>query len=651
MQQNVLKPNCYPIWRFLFPVLLFFVSIACTKENADDDTRKAEVQDSVLIDIRDEFNSRVADFFNEQKDKPLVSTTADKKVKRSGWNDPQRYSYLRIEYATTSFWFEQNIDSANLALVEYSNYFISDPEKILHRDHFHWHSEMALRLIEMFGQNGTRKPGLLKVETENKILEAVWLYVKRRQADQVVNNTKAEADKEISKTWYIYESENHHSQSFTTQWHFAKLAKDRPGFKDRKYDDGLTAAEYFVKWNDYLKMFFTERAKKGIYIEMMSRDYNHKSVKGIFNVFDFATDPELKRKAGLYLDLYFTYWGQEQINGVAGGGKSRLYQDISPGTSEYGYIFFGVGDRPHFESLLLSAMTTAYRPPLVIVDIVSDRKGRGIYEVTQRAMGLAEKGYNEPPIYHMRTDSGGIVRYSYCTPEFVIGTAMLQARPASDWALISSQNRSHGVIFAGDTIASILPQYDKTENNRSYNSQWSVQRKGTMICQKLKTSERTGRTVVWFSGVGLSNLVENKNLIFSESEGAYAAVRVVDGGYTWEDGDGNVKGKWLICENDFSPIILEVDQKENYKSFEEFQSRVIANAMTFANNIVNYSGIYGDTFTFYADYSKVPHINNKAVDYAPAKVCDSPFLKSEWNSGVVHIQKGTRSLTLDFNAK
>jgi hypothetical protein len=28
---------------------------------------------------------------------------------------------------------------------------------------------------------------------------------------------------------------------------------------------------------------------------------------------------------------------------------------------------------------------------------------------------------------------------------------------------------------------------------------------------------------------------------------------------------------------------------------------------------------------------------------------DSPFLKSDWNSGVVHIQKGTRSLVLDFN--
>ena len=250
-------------------------------------------------------------------------------------------------------------------------------------------------------RTGPRTAGLLEPETEDKILEAVWLYSKRMQKDQGGVNTKAEADTEESDTWYIYESENHHAQSFCTLWHFAKLAKDRPAFKNRKYDDGRTASEHFQSWNEYINMYFTERAKKGIYIEAMSRDYNHKALKGIFNIYDFATDPELKRKAGLYLDLYFTYWGQEQIDGVAGGGKSRLYSDISPGTSEYGYLFFGVGEKPRYHSTLLSAMTTSYRPPLVVVDIVCDREGRGTYEVLQRPLGLAEEGsYRAPGISH-----------------------------------------------------------------------------------------------------------------------------------------------------------------------------------------------------------------------------------------------------------
>ena len=627
---------------FLIYSLILSCLFSCNTNKA---VKSEQLPDTTLIVIRDGFNARVAEYFEEQKDIPLS------KWKSSGWNEPQRHSYPLIEYATVNLWFQQNIDSANIALVEYADYFINDPEKILHRDHFHWHSEMALRLIEFFGTNGIKTPGLIKPETENKILEAVWLYAKRRQEDQVDANTKAEADHKISNTWYIYESENHHAQSFTTLWHFSKLIKDRPGFKDRKYDDGRTARQHFESWNEYLKIYFAERAKKGIYVEIMSRDYNHKSVKGMFNVYDFTTDPELKRKAEYYLNLYFTYWGQEQIDGIAGGAKSRLYQDINQGTSEYGYLFFGIGEKPRFQSVLLSAMTTSYRPPLVVVDIVCDRKGRGIYEVKQHPLGLAKDGEYGPPVYHMRTDYGGILRYSYCTPDFVIGTCMYEARPREDWTLISSQNRSHGVNFAGHENAAILPQCEKTSSNRSYNSQWSVQNKGTLICQKLETNQRAGRSVVWFSEDGLSEPLEEGDWIFAETNGAFAAVKIVSGRYSWEEEPGRTKGKWLVCEKEYSPVILEVDQKSNYKSFKEFRKKILAQPLKFANNTLAYKSIYGDDFTFYADYSKSPKINGLTVNYAPEKVYDSPFLQSDWNSGIVHIQKGNRELILDFNSK
>jgi len=607
---------------------------------------RAGHSDSDLAAIRDGFTKRVADLFDAQKGKQLGD------IRRSGWNPAQRYAYPRIEYATANLWFAQNIDSVNSALIEYGQCFIDNPEEVLHRDHFHWHSEMALRLIEMFGQNGTKTPRLIRTETENKILEATWLYAKRRKEDQVGANTKAEADHEISNTWYIYESENHHSQSFCTLWHYAKLVEDRPGFKDRRYDDGRTASDHFSAWNTYLKIYFAERAKKGLFIEMMSRDYNHKSLKGVFNIFDFADDAELKRRAGLFIDLYFAYWGQEQIDGISGGGKSRIYSDIRPGTSEYGYLFFAVGDKPRFASTILSAMTTAYRPSLVVVDVVCDLEGRGSYEVQQRPLGLAEAGHYEPPVYHMRTDYGGIVRYSYCTPDFVIGTAMSEARPKSDWALISSQNRSHGAIFTGSAAAGILPQCAKTRNNRSYNTQWSVQKKGTLICQKLTFNTGAGQMRIWFAGEGLSTPVEKKGWVFCESQGAYAAVHIVDGGYHWEESDSRrSEGQWLCCNHEYSPVILEVCRKSSYESSEQFRAEILDNAITFDNKILRYTGIYGDTFTFFANYSRVPEINGKPVDYTPTRAFDSPFLKSDWNSGVVHLQKGARSQVLDFYGK
>ena len=44
-------------------------------------------------------------------------------------------------------------------------------------------------------------------------------------------------------------------------------------------------------------------------------------------------------------------------------------------------------------------------------------------------------------------------------------------------------------------------------------------------------------------------------------------------------------------------------------------------------------------------------INGKPVELAPVKVYDSPFVQSEWDSGVVTIQFGDEKRVLDFNGK
>ena len=154
---------------------------------------------------------------------------------------------------------------------------------------------------------------------------------------------------------------------------------------------------------------------------------------------------------------------------------------------------------------------------------------------------------------------------------------------------------------------------------------------------------------VWFAGEGLSARTEQGDWVFCESQGAYAAVHVVAGGHHWEDSGSRAKGKWLCCDNEYSPVILEVGRKSDYQSYEEFREKVFSNELSFTDDTLQYTGIYGDSFTFYANYSQVPQINCTPINYAPAQAFDSPFLKSDWDSGVVHIQKGDRSLVLDFN--
>jgi hypothetical protein len=297
---------------------------------------------------------------------------------------------------------------------------------------------------------------------------------------------------------------------------------------------------------------------------------------------------------------------------------------------------------------MFSLVTSGYRMPLVVMDIALDSNGRGTYEIVQRRMGLAEPGHYMPPDYRLRTDCGGLIKYSYCTPEFILGTLMCEARPLQDWAMISSQNRWHGVIFAGHPSARIYLQCRSDQPEKTYNQQWSVQQQGTLIAQRLAAnvySKTPDEMRVCFSRLGSKNRCEHQGWVFVEADSAYAAVRPVDGDFRW-CGDNR---DWLRCDNSLTPVILEVASKNHYREYSHFQESVLATELRYEKQILTYVGLSGDRFTFYSDYSRAPEINGKVVDYAPDLVFDSPFVHSQWNSGVVTIRKGHRTHVLDFN--
>ena len=84
---------------------------------------------------------------------------------------------------------------------------------------------------------------------------------------------------------------------------------------------------------------------------MMCGGYNSTLLKGVYNFYDFG-EPDVKKAAGLLLDLYFAYWAQEQIDGYQGGGKSRVYfknglrSTRYYGTDALAWYYFGIGEPP-----------------------------------------------------------------------------------------------------------------------------------------------------------------------------------------------------------------------------------------------------------------------------------------------------------------
>jgi hypothetical protein len=307
---------------------------------------------------------------------------------------------------------------------------------------------------------------------------------------------------------------------------------------------------------------------------------------------------------------------------------------------------------------------SGYRPPAVVADIALDVEGRGRYEVRQRAQGLGEQGSSQASMTRheapsrLRTDGGGIIRYSYCDPAFIMGTPMTEARPLTDWAHISSQNRWQGVIFAGDEDARIVPVVRPKNNWRALNAQWSVQSKGSLITQKLKQNKDGAEMLVWMSLEGLGTPEEEDGVVFVEAGRAYVAIRVPEGGYTWKDGSFTAKaitgnrptrpGRTLVPNQEYAPVILEVMAKEDIGSFSAFKARVNSAQPKMKGSELAHTTIYGDRLTFDTSFKNAPTINGKPVDYEPEKVFESPFLNADYNRGIVTISKGPRKKILDF---
>jgi hypothetical protein len=260
-------------------------------------------------------------------------------------------------------------------------------------------------------------------------------------------------------------------------------------------------------------------------------------------------------------------------------------------------------------------------------------------------------------VYRLSPEGGGLLRYTYCTPDFVMGTSMVPALPVESWTAISSQNRWEGVIFAGHPTARIFAQPLTPAKGSVYNANWSVQKRGVLVIQRLKTAKAARGQRLWFDRA--LHRVESDGWVFAEAPQAFAAVRVVEGGTAWEPDaveqhhekkEPPAKGEWLKCVDEFSPVILEVVRKSECKDFAEFQTAILGNSLKWENRRLEYTSRPNKTvLTLFADYSRPPLIDGVPVDYAPAKVYDSPFIQSEFGRGVVTVRRGESKLVLDFN--
>jgi len=565
---------------------------------------------------------------------------------------PARGPKRHEDFALAAYWLNKRTAEADEALLTVQKEY---PDKF--QKAFHWQAYILARMYFLFSSRSDHFPGRMGQEAEEAILDMLWQW-----ASSECERKQARPE----NVWQYWESENHHLQRWVSCWSAAHIFKNHPDYRDHTYGDGSSPAKVADTLDEYFKRFAAERATKGLLVETASPSYAKYSLNAWYNLVDFADDPELKRLARMFLDVYWADWAIEQINGVRGGSRHRCYPGSrstrGSGASQLCWYHFGLGDGPNLHPGAMCAATTFYRPAPVVVELALGWPRRGEYTYASRRPGLKAEGAEGNQI---DPAGGNLLRVSWCTPDFVLGMSEVACRDHQDWTGICSQNRWNGLIFGGHRTARLFTQRPKPGRWSVYNAEWGVQSKGVMILQLLPpgmAKDAKGQSV-WFDKS--LHLHEKGGWVFARGPRAFAAVRIVTGGSHWEPDTkaqhrGSHRrpakryptglGKWLVLEDKFSPVIIEAARQKDYPTMAAFEAAILANPLTLKEERLAYrSEFYDTTLTLFTDYSRLPEVDGKPLDLAPKKVYDSPYLQADFGGDVVTIRSGDNVLRLDFS--
>jgi hypothetical protein len=126
--------------------------------------------------------------------------------------------------------------------------------------------------------------------------------------------------------------------------------------------------------------------------------------------------------------------------------------------------------------------------------------------------------------------------------------------------------------------------------------------------------------------------------LFTRCGDAYVALRIPEPGYAITDKTYYWKnrkvleikeqhGQLLELKDMWAPVVIQMGQAKDYKSFEAFQKSVKENPFTHADGKLTYTSEAGDTYEAWAKFPQLPKINGETLNLNPENTYNSPYLK------------------------
>ncbi|MFT4547955.1 MAG: hypothetical protein ACI9UA_003012 [Pseudoalteromonas tetraodonis] len=405
--------------------------------------------------------------------------------------------------------------------------------------------------------------------------------------------------------------------------------------------------------------------------EWDSENYHGHSIAPILNVYDFAKDREVRAAAKACLDFFAAAGAVKYYRGGFNGPTKRDYNHAQPfGGSAANMLWVWFGDHPrgksdHWESDEVHQITSAYRPPLAVVELARKNFARPVeifaakplYEATTHHQPDSKPEFLETQYiansYLMgsltggtSTDGGDVNGFKILAYDQDDGAVALHAAPTANPAYPGSPMYQKGIVAAHNRVA-------QQENLALWlvkdgKSPWLW-----VIPDQIRISSEGGitflecdRTWVAIRGLGSGAIQLDGALtkqLAESKQGRFPGHRVLSA-----TGNGNGGG--------FCGLAIEVGEKESHGSFEKFKLAAKSaelDVSELAGGVARYKSADGKWLGIHWNDDPLDlgiWRNGKRRDLSTPALYESPIIHSKWGSGLLEIKAGGGSFRCEVDA-
>lgn len=459
-----------------------------------------------------------------------------------------------------------------------------------------------------------------------------------------------ELDHPETAVWNIYASENHDVLVKSTLFLAAQALHNYDYYRDAVIDHGGSVEFHWLKWSMYFEHYFSERAKEGISCELNS-NYAKYTIAAYYNIADFGQPESLRKMARNFIHLWWADIANEYVkSGIRGGAQTRAFpDDVVYGSDNLNNFYRLYGWRSELPSSsvqpvsVLIAAVSGYSMPDVITAIATNTTEP--YQYISRRFGLDTPdgklpsfdqkcvGFYSPKqeCVQVQFDIDGeerhsnLRRYTYRAPEYVMGS--MTFAPGKEYIEVIDQNRAMGIFMANHQDSRIVvmgnpnmnmdfPKYHFADIT---GTAWGSGGQACMVVGRDPRAQISDETWVFIShDIWLTRIYDGKWIFLSAGD-AYTALFIPCEQYETSAVPLEFPSVKLVSEqkakedrimlrgivlrlqgdNAWTPVLIQMGQAMNYKSYSDFQQSILANPVSYNDDVLIYTAEDKSDFYFW----------------------------------------------------